>query len=322
MSNLVSLETLTSGLTPEVFQPELPFEFGGDLPLENISAYKMSEPSAHWLVVTKGFAPFGFELTMRVAGDEDNVPQWAVEILKTLARHAFNRKKGFELGNILSLNTPVVNASDCFLDTLFFVADTQLEANGELPYLSVAAITHDEALAARGWKAEKIAQLLGFQVPHHIIDVRRFTVLKNENIAAAVTRGRDADGSDTEAVPCGRIMFNVHDDKSCYIEIDALAAEYLEAIMPGRLPHGKPIQVISDEHNVAFIPSDECRVRGVDDTWVELYMTDSMYQQFMAHLKTRVKRFFFEEFEDIAFNVNDYYIKDAEGRTVGVKQWR
>nr|WP_086940020.1 suppressor of fused domain protein [Thaumasiovibrio occultus] len=324
MSNLVSLDTLTAGITPDVFQPELPFEFGGDLPLDNISAYKMSAPTAHWLLVTKGFHSFGYELTMRIASEDDTAPKWAVELLKSMSRDVFNKKQSFELGQVLPLDAPLVAEADCFLTSLFFVADPELENNGETPFICVAGITQDEALAAHAWKAEKIAQLLAFQVKNHIIDLRRFSVMKNENIAAAVARGSDTDGSDMENVPCGKIDFVINDASAnrASIEFDAMAAEYLDAILPGRLPHGKQVNIVQGDKRISLIPSDEPGIKGVDHTWVEVSVTPNMYAQFVDHLTHRRARFTLDEFDSVYFSIEDYFLKDENGSCYNIKRWR
>ena len=322
MSQTIALSDLISGLDATEFAPEIPFELGGDCPLEKVSAFRLTDPCEHWLYITTGLAQFGQELTLRIKSSEEAAPEWPFELLNAVARRIFGREEPIEANNFLPLGSPIVREADCFLTTLFFTQDCELKGMDSIDFLQVCAITHDEEMAARGWKLDKFAQLLTLQVPKNIIDLKRFSLLKNENIKAAFQRGRDKDGSDTQLVPCGQIMFQVTDATTAYIQIDALAAEYLESVLPGRLPHGQDLIIISEEHNIKLIPSDTAMVKGVDDCWAEIYLTPSMYQQMMEQLKLRVQAFFFDEFENIRFSINDYRIKDTEGRTVGVKQWR
>ncbi|MCE0559244.1 suppressor of fused domain protein [Motilimonas sp. E26] len=321
-----SIEVLLGSLQATEFKPDIPFELGGDQPLDMIAAYKMSDPEAHWLFLTTGFKKYGFELSFRVKSDDEMAPMWAVEFIKSLAKFAFNRDNGFVVGDMVAINRPLVSFVDCFLDTVLFVEDPAIEAledgGDSIEFIQIMPITADEAMAARSWTMEKFMQVLSYQTPAGLVDLGRFSILKNENIAQAIRRGAENDGSDTECVPCGKILFNVSDASSAYIEIDALAAEYLLAILPGRIPHGRSIEVISPEHNVKLMAGDEGMIRGVSDSWVEITLTPNMYNQMMENLQLKRKRFFFDEFENVSFSVNDYYIKDMENRTVGVKQWR
>ncbi len=320
-----SIDVLLGSLQATEFKPDIPFELGGDQPLDKIAAYKMNEPEAHWLFLTTGFKKYGFELSFRVKSNDEEAPVWAVEFIKSLAKLAFNRDNGFVVGDILSINRPLVSFVDCFLDTVLFVEDPAIEAlnTGDevIEFIQIMPITADEAMAARSWTMSKFMQVLAYQTPAGLVDLGRFSILKNENIVQAIRRGAENDGSDTECVPCGKILFNVSDANSAYIEIDALAAEYLLAILPGRIPHGRSIEVISPEHNLKLMAGDEGMIRGVSDSWVEITLTPNMYNQMMENLKLRRKRFFFDEFEKVAFSVNDYYIKDINNCTVGVKPW-
>jgi len=92
--------------------------------------------------------------------------------------------------------------------------------------------------------------------------------------------------------------------------------------MPGRIPHEKELHIISPEHNITFIPSDEGMVKGVNDTWVEVYMTPGMYREFYENLEVKRKKFYLSGFDGIEFAVNDTYLRDHEGSISGVQQWR
>ncbi|WP_413490341.1 suppressor of fused domain protein [Shewanella baltica] len=305
------------------FKPEIPFDLGGDQPLDCISAYHITEPVSHWLYVTEGFKQFGFELTFRLKSNNETAPEWPISMLNGLATYVFTQERHLTVGEMIDFKRPLVNQPDCFLTTLMMTEEPKLKSADEsVKILQIVPITPDEAMAAKGWLTEKFLKLIEIQIKDGLTDLRRFSLLIQDNIANAIARGRDKDGSDTDSVPSSKIYFNISEPRKARVEFDALAGFHLLSVMPGRIPHEKELHIISPEHNITFIPSDEGMVKGVNDTWVEVYMTPDMYREFYENLEVKRKKFYLSGFDGIEFAVNDTYLRDHEGSISGVQQWR
>ncbi|PRX97881.1 suppressor of fused domain protein [Allonocardiopsis opalescens] len=184
------------------FAPEVPYMLGGKEPLDAVRVYATSDPVPHWHLVGFGLSElyektgsdpelsgFGIEFSIRVARgpDESAPPGWPVILLQQLAKYVF-AERPFAPGHTIHVArgtfgqgpgqegpAPTLLAALAFdIDPELGVVDTP---NGAVAFLQVAALTEAEYAAARGGKALEVLARVAEQVPLHVVDRERASVL-------------------------------------------------------------------------------------------------------------------------------------------------
>ncbi|MFI6786960.1 suppressor of fused domain protein [Nonomuraea sp. NPDC050383] len=182
--------------------PERPYSLGGPDPLDAIRNYDHDDPRPHWHMVGCGLSElydktsdiaelsgWGIEFSLRVAKDPEDAgpPMWAAVILQQLARYVIVQRP-FSPGHTIHVapgffndhpgqpeNTPTELAA------LAFAVDPELGTietpNGALTFLQVAALTEAEYAAAQGGNALAVLARIEQDVPLHIVDRGRPSVL-------------------------------------------------------------------------------------------------------------------------------------------------
>lgn|SRR5690606_19732954 len=149
---------------PRHYAPELPYELGGEDPLNGVSFYTSTEQEPHFHFVTYGFSElfydedavgeefskFGFELTFRLKmeSEEDDEIGWVFNMLQNIARYVFDSGKWFEPYHFLPAGAPIKMDSDSEITALAFVPDPELgkidTPHGEVMFLQAVGLTTAE----------------------------------------------------------------------------------------------------------------------------------------------------------------------------------
>ncbi len=156
------LQGLHPGQKPHDFVPEVLQMFGGDDPLDKVSAWQVSGPVPHWLYVSYGFSElyekdspfgdvsgFGFELTLRLArtSGETTPPTWPVAFLQAVARYVFRTGNVFDSGHFMDLGEPIDDAGSV-VTAVGFSPDSRLGVLqtplGAVRFLQVIGLTTEE----------------------------------------------------------------------------------------------------------------------------------------------------------------------------------
>ena len=133
--------------------------------LQGCSAYRAQD---HWHYISYGlselyvpapeddpeFSGWGFELTMRVPGDESEPPQWPFTMINEMAKHVNSNRVLLEPGHRIDLRTPVTgfphlpDAPDTGLTVFAVCIDPELgeidTPNGRVAFLQLVGITAGE----------------------------------------------------------------------------------------------------------------------------------------------------------------------------------
>ncbi|WP_461006930.1 suppressor of fused domain protein [Streptomyces capparidis] len=184
------------------FAPGVPYVLGGSEPLDAVRVYACAVPKPHWHMVSFGMSElyekasadpdesgWGIEFSLRVAREPEDVepPVWAAVMLQQLAKYVFAQRP-FAPGHTIQVARGTFNdRPDQVLDTptlltaLAFAVDPQLgvigTAHGRVTFLQVAALTDKEYAVAKGGNAQKVLELIEREVPLHIVDRGRPSVL-------------------------------------------------------------------------------------------------------------------------------------------------
>ena len=158
------LATVYGEQEPRHYAPELPYELGGEDPLNGVSFYVSTEQEPHFHFVTYGFSElfydedsagseyskFGFELTFRLKmeSEEDDEIGWVFNMLQNIARYVFESGKWFEPFHFLPAGAPIKMDSDSEITALAFVPDPELgkidTPHGEVMFLQAVGLTTAE----------------------------------------------------------------------------------------------------------------------------------------------------------------------------------
>ena len=158
------LATVYGEQEPRHYAPELPYELGGEDPLNGVSFYVSAEQEPHFHFVTYGFSElfydedsagseyskFGFELTFRLKmeSEEDDEIGWVFNMLQNIARYVFESGKWFEPFHFLPAGAPIKMDSDSEITALAFVPDPELgkidTPHGEVMFLQAVGLTTAE----------------------------------------------------------------------------------------------------------------------------------------------------------------------------------
>ena len=254
----------------------VPFEEGGREPLVGISAYRSEEQPAHWHYVTYGFSDlyekesenlessgFGFELTLRLSGSlSEDPPAWPVNFLQNLARYVFETGNGFGIGHTMSLNGPIKVGDETRIRSITFVTDPQLgcmsSVHGRVEFLQVVGLTEDEQDAALDWNALRLTELMQQQNPLLVIDLARSSHLADPEFQAAVARGTAAEGASGGWIN-GTDILAVCKGHDCRVTMGAYLSRTVGRRLSGRIPHGRDLNVATEEIRLHFVPEDEFR---------------------------------------------------------------
>lgn len=146
-------------IQPVHFANDVPYELGGELPLEGISVYYNNE-YYHYITYgltelhkkeseNKEYSGWGFELTfkLKVTETKNEIPKWPIELLQNIAKVVYERELVLQAFHTLS-NPPKPTDSDSELDGILLVKDTELpDLNtefGKVEFLQLFGLTADE----------------------------------------------------------------------------------------------------------------------------------------------------------------------------------
>jgi hypothetical protein len=184
------------------FAPEVPFMAGGEQPLDAVRVYARSDPKPHWHMIGFGLSElygkesddpelsgWGIEFSIRVArgAGEASAPQWPAVLLQQLAKYVFAQRP-FAPGHTIhvaagtfGLEPGTGEPVPTGLAALAFAVDPELgeldTPHGKVTMLQIAALTEDEYAAAQGGAAAEVLAEVGQEVPLHIVDRERESVV-------------------------------------------------------------------------------------------------------------------------------------------------
>ena len=335
-----ALEALYGKRRPLHYENPHPLSLGGADPLDAISVFWRSEPTPHWHYVTYGFSNlfakesdnpavsgFGFELTMRVAAarSEETPPPWPRFLLQNLGRYVFRTRHGFHAGHRISTEGPVSLGSASSLTALAFAPDPELPAIdtpfGQVSFLQVVGLTREEERAALRWDTGKLLDVMGPHLPLWITCLQRQSLLDKPAVKAALDAGIDRDGSSSEV-----ILADVLDIQgqprflrppTVRIVLGARQIEQLVELLPLRLPFKRPLSVAGPLWKLHIEPARRNSVT-LKQTSVHLCLNEKSVQELAALLHPRQGVYRLPSFQRILWDVQQTWIRNAEGELTGV----
>lgn len=277
------------------------YRLGGPDPLDGVSAYARTEPVPHWHYVTYGFTDlhddgpgYRHELTMRVRThtDErrvlDEPPIWPVALLQNVARYTFSSGNVLSIGDHVDLAGPLTYDHPTRLTALTVVADPELgefeTAAGTAHFRQIVGVTAGEYGACQDWATARVMELLAPHLPAFTTDVDRGDLLTDPALAQRVTEGIARDGSRTGTLYGVLARLDLQERR---LELDRDLAAMALRVLPGRLPHGKPLQLYGpDGDTVGLHPTGRDTLDLDDDGDPIIELSDRSYGELMHALGT------------------------------------
>ena len=334
-------ESLYGDQEPQHWGPALPASFGGNDPLDGISAYRSADNS-HWHYVTYGFTElfgkeneipefsgYGFELTFRLAIDpqqteEAEPPVWVANFLQNIARYVFETGNVFDPGHTMSLNGPICSESSTAIHAITFADDPQLpqdvnSPNGSFRFIQIVGLTADELEAIEGWNSVSFCELLKQTNPLLITDLARTSHLEDASFSSAVVAGTKQDGASS-----GSLYTSVADFKLAgnpllppTIILGALATGNLARRLTGRIPFGRDFDLLSQDKAITFVAGDEVAWSAEANT-LTITLTTAAAHAIAASLQPIAGKFSVSAANGLQFVVQKTNILDRDGNVKSI----
>lgn len=335
------MANIYGGQEPKHYGTYIPYVLGGPDPLDGISAYKAEMPFPHWHFVTYGFTElyekesenkeesgFGFELTFRLVRrkEEEEPPEWALNLLQNMGRYVFNSGNVFSSGDYLNANGPICLGSDTQLTALAFIHDPELAAidtpNGRVEFLQMIGITGDELEAIQTWNTHGVLSTASEHMPYYITDLERDSILRIPAVSEAVQQGMEREGSNTGFLFVSQLGWE-QGKKGWFsktrstLKLGAKQAEIIGKLLRGRILKGNKLSLIGEGIRVVFEPgekasyvSDGDEIRFVLDEWT--------VNEFSKKLLPKESIYEIPSLKGIAIQIVKTNITDTEGNVVKV----
>ncbi|MGH9055396.1 MAG: suppressor of fused domain protein [Acidimicrobiales bacterium] len=266
------MERADGGPAAYRYRPRAPHRFRAPGPLEEVAVYELADPP-HCHLVTFGLTElhakespdrrlsgWGFELTFRVAGEEEP-PLWAVDFLANLAAYVWTSGRTFSPGHHLDLSGPVRLDSDSAITAAMVVDDPGLDAlagpYGRVEFLQVVGLTADELELCRSWSTEGVEELLRRDEPLLVTRLDRVSVASDPRWHEEIARRSAADGSDLHELRVGSLRWRRRPGRGTLVEMGAGASSALgPALRRELVAGGASFSVVGDAGRLRFVVAE------------------------------------------------------------------
>lgn len=331
-------QSLYGNQDPRHYGTLISYRLGGPDPLQGISAYWRDKPAPHWHLITYGFSElydkesedptysgYGFELTFRLKATpgDDQPPTWAMNFLQNLARYVFTSGNVFNDGDWMPLNGPIASAETTAIVSMAIKADPELEAidtpNGRLAFLQVIGLTDEEEQALKRWSSHGLLDALSDALPLWVTDLSRESLVDIEPYRTLVADGTARDGSSTGHFwidhPSWKQEKRLLRSNLTTVSLGAQNIAQIVAILPLRLPFGRPLRVLGPDASISFIPATANEI-VVNDGVLELKLKEATVNELATLLKPERGTYRPKTLDNLVFDIRPTLIKDANGKVV------
>ena len=303
----------------------------GGPPLQGVSAYSSNLERPHWHYVSYGLTElfqkesetanvsgFGFELTFRLAKSpgEEAPPLWPVNLLQNLARYVVTTGNVFSSGHHLPTNGPIQHGGTTVLKALAFGNDPALPAqespHGSFEFVHLFGITLDELDAIQLWNTESFLEQARASTALLITDLARDSFLADAAFAAQAQALAEREGSNCGVLHEPGFGFSKPWGRKPTIRLCAGEVDLLKQLIPRRLRHGHPLNLIGSEKTVRLEPGPEQSQRQ-DGSVLTVVLTERDVAALVATLAPRAGRYVAA---GLTWIVEKSVIKDQEGNVI------
>lgn len=295
-----ALGRLYPGVEPRHWGTLISYRLGGPDPLDGISAYPRATPFPHWHYVTYGFSElyekessdpeisgYGFELTMRVYVPQlgPEAPTWPVTLLQNLARYVFETGSVLRVGDYVNLESPIAADVPTGLVGFAVAADPELGPVagpfGKADFRQVVGLTGDELAICKTWRTGSFLETLRPDLPLLLTDLARPSFASRPHVQQAVAEGIRREGSSTGVLYTPELQVAVS-DSGVVVTLTRQAVGDMLQVLPGRIPHGKPLRLEGTATTVFLEPADAPSLTAAPDGRIAIDLTVPAMESLLA----------------------------------------
>lgn len=223
------------------------------------AAVKRGRP--HWHLLTEGLGIRGFELSLRVQREKEDVapPAWAIALVSTLIERTFGGGLSADINQAMLLAQGVAPGTDSELTGVLFTPDPEQSSvempRETLPLLLAVPVTKEEARAVREWSPSGLVDVLSKVDPLLISWLDRQSLLQSPRARALIEQRIDKEGSSLSTMTAGASELSRAGDQVTWT-VSAEAVETFCSLLKGRIGHQRPFSVVSGDTRVEVVNGD------------------------------------------------------------------
>lgn len=269
------------------------------------SGLKRGRP--HWHLLTEGLGLKGFELSLRVQREKEDVapPAWAIGLLSTLVSRASAGELSADTNQVMLLAQGVAPGTDSELSAVIFTPEPEqsiVEMPREtIPLLLAVPVTKDETRTVREWSPSGLVEVLARVDPLLITWLDRQSLLQSPRARALIEQRVDKEGSSLSMMTAATSEVAKAGDKVTWT-LSADAVETLCSLLKGRIAHQRAFSVVCGDSHVDVVNGDPptAEVKGASMT---LKLTLVAARQLRSLLKGRPGTYTFDALRNFAIAV-------------------
>jgi suppressor of fused len=223
----------------------------------------------------------------------------------------------------MTANGPIALDTDTRICSMAMTNDPELPMldtpNGRLEFIQVVGLTLEEEYAAKQWSPQRVLDTLLPCMPLWITDLDRGSLLDDPALAAQVKAGMERDGSGSGFLYTDVLGVEQHKRllRAPLIELTlgARQVDELRALLPLRIPFGRPFTLAGRDWQLQFEPGDTCSV-AVHDGSVTIVLTPACAQDFARTMRPQAGHYQLAQLPAVSWIVQKTSIRDAEGNIV------
>lgn len=245
----------------------------------------------HWLFLSRGLAPTGAELALRVLRHKDEAapPAWAVTLLETLTERTLAGTLRADEHQCVQLAEGIAPGRDTELVALACAPDPELPAlataHEQVPVRLVVPVTADEARVVREWSPVGLVEVLARVDPLLVTDLERPSLLASPRARALIEQRVEREGSSLSSMTAAKSQVLRAGDQVTWT-LSADAVDSVVSLLKGRTGHRRPFSVVSGPTRVTVLSADAPRVE-VKAKELTLGVSQVAARQLRAQLRAR-----------------------------------
>ncbi len=223
--------------------------------VDQVRLYCGDEPPT-WHLVTLGLADLGFELTLRLPREDEELPTWGADCLISLGAYARRSGHGFAHGDQVDLRGPIKLDSGTAITAAAVAQDPGLKMLGEVEFLQVVGLTADELELCRSWRTDDVVGLLRQRDPQLTTALDRTSLLDEAGMREVAEAAMAADDGALEELGVASLAWRWRGRGHRRVLIVTLGSGAATALGPAlrrRLTHtGAEFAVLGDAGDLRF----------------------------------------------------------------------
>jgi hypothetical protein len=261
----------------------------------------------HWHLLTEGLAGRGYELSLRVQKEKEDLaaPAWALALISTLISRANAGQLSADTNQVMLLSQGVAPGTDSELFGVVFTADPEVGAlitpHQSVPLLLAVPVTRDEARAVREWSPSGLVEVLGKVDPLLITLLDRASLLQSPRARILIEQRMEKEGSSLSTMTAATSQASKTGELVTWrLSVDAV--DTLCSLLKGRIGHQRPFFVVSGASRVEVVNGDPAAAQ-FKKRQLTLHLTLVAARQMRSLLRSKPGSYTFDQLPNFALAV-------------------